>query len=131
MGQHVQDGTYRLERHDGLGHAVAKGKPIKPRGLNKNETWLWKLVVQNWTGAIDTAQLRQLCAAWHCFVVAADKARQDPMVPEHRIAFCQYSATFDKLASKFGLNPSDRSRIKVPHGPDGQSDDLRFFGMTG
>ena len=131
LGQHVVDGTYRPNRHDGHCEVVARGKPIKPDDLSKEEEWLWQLVVNDRCAAIDTAQLRQLCRAWHCLVAAGNAAREDPLHKEHRIAFCQYSAAFDKLAQQFGLSPVSRTRIKQPYQLQEDGDNSRFFGISG
>ncbi len=112
------------------GEPIVKGKPTMARGLNDNGKWLWKSVVQSWMGEIDTAQLRVLCETWQLLRVAYREAKNDPTSKETRSQYIAYQQAFDKLASRFGMTPSDRAKIRMPTNQS-TDDEQEYFGVVG
>ena len=131
LAMHKHEGTYRPERHDNLQEPAVSGKPIRPRGLNYQERWIWDLVAANWMGEIDTAQLRELCQFWSLMHESLKLAKKDPTDSDCRQAAVQYAQQFDRLASKFGLNPRDRAYLAKPRDAGKQTTDDEYFGVVG
>ena len=113
------------------GELQARGSPIRPLRLGKHESWLWSLVVQDWMGEIDTPELITLCETWGMLRRCASRARRDPHDRDTRMNYLAYMAEFNRLASRFGMTPSDRAKIRIPIDQDKGSDEDKYFGVVG
>jgi phage terminase small subunit len=127
-------GTYRQDR-DG-DELPVDGEPIRPRGLTKDERWLWDSVVLAYRGTgvlatIDTAALLSACELWSLYRSALAIVKLDPTDKEARIAVISYWTSFERAASRLGLNPSDRARMNVEMrtAKEPQSKDRFFKGV--
>ena len=127
VAQHVRDGTFRPERHAGAAAAVGgppKKPPTKPKTLVGEGARLWRAVCESLAGVIgpaDGAALLQLCLAHdevvRCFGAMSQHA---PGSEEHgRLAraLASVTATFDRLAVRFGVTPLDRERLPAARTP--------------
>jgi len=66
----------------------------------------------NVLGELDTAVLWSACEMWELYRQVMDKAKLDPINADNRIAVTAYWQKFEVAASRLGLNPSDRQRLK-------------------
>ena len=126
------EGRFRKDRHaDRADEPTAEGKPTRPRTLDKEASWFWRvhvrpLIKAGVATALDQSALWQLCELWSLYRRAAEVANDDPTDKDARIAVTQYRAAWDSLASRFGLTPADRARLRVE--PKAPSADAEFFG---
>ena len=117
--QHELEGTYRKDRHgDRALEPAAAGVPAKPKGLSKEAAALWdhvvtELVTNGTAKRMDTAALQALCEVWGLYRKAVAAANKYPIDKEVRCAVTAYLAQFERLASRFGLTPESRARIRV------------------
>jgi phage terminase small subunit len=129
------DAQKRLEGNPGKrplgGEAEAHGTPRRPARMSKEAGWLWNLVVQNWMGELDTAELMTLCDTWELLRAATRKAKRDPCNPELRNSFVRYKGEFDKLAARFGMTPADRAKIRIPSEEKADNKEGKYFGVVG
>lgn len=114
---HLANGTFRASRHLNPLALQAAGEPTKPRGLNKDESWMWDQVVTAWKGAnilasLDTAICRACCEQWGLYCASLKIAKTDPVDKDARIAVTSYYRAWELAARKLGLNPVDRGRLK-------------------
>lgn len=124
--QHKAQGSFRPDRHGPDRSAMkADGRPVKPRGLSKAESWAWRFIVNDLdrltvARRLDTPALTALCVWWARYTEnAAELAKHLPTDPAYYRLLIQMQMcwkTFDALASKFGLSPSDRTRIRLEDG---------------
>jgi P27 family predicted phage terminase small subunit len=93
------------------------GELLMPKGMLKEEKWLWSLVVDSFRdagilAAIDAALLRSACELWNLYRKAFKLAKKDPTDKDARIAVTNYWHAFETAASRLGMNPLDRSRLR-------------------
>lgn len=129
------DEQKRLEGNPGRrplgGEVQAGGKPRRPKQMSKEAGWLWQLVVTQWMGELDTAELIVLCNTWEMLCAATRVAKRDPLDPDASRIYLRYKAEFDKLASRFGMTPADRAKIRVPTENEGDDRESKYFGVVG
>jgi P27 family predicted phage terminase small subunit len=114
----VLEGTARA---DDLGcEPQPAGKPIMPRGMDSEAKKLWRAVVPELTAmriaaGIDAHELQAMCEWWARYRHAAKRlaAADDSDFYRWSIAAGMCWKNFSSIASKFGLNPADRSRLRV------------------
>jgi phage terminase small subunit len=123
---HILEGTFDKRRHAGQVDVLAEGVPTPPRDLKGAALKFWKrvapeLVRAGIAKAIDAPELTLMCQ-WHA---RSEKyGRQlDRLQPTARafqaifLAAHLAATRFNKISSKFGLNPTDRARIRVQAAP--------------
>jgi phage terminase small subunit len=116
--EHLLNSTFRADRHgDRAAGAVADGVPTRPSGLNAAERWFWDevvggLVALGFAKRIDTATLRAAAEFWSLYRGALAVAKKNPTDQAARSAVVAYHASWQSAASRFGLSPSDRMRIR-------------------
>lgn len=115
----IAQGTYRAKRSGNPKDKVdVKGAPKKPHFENPYADALWdetvkELVELGVATKIDAPLLRTMCELWGLYRMAYEIAEKDPTDKDARIAVVSYVAKFEQVAARFGLNPSDRGRIKI------------------
>lgn len=62
---------------------------------------------------VDLALLQSTCEMWGLYRSAFALAAANPIDKDARIAVTSYWAKFEQGAARFGMNPSDRQRIKA------------------
>jgi len=132
--------TKKLEGNPGkrpLSEAEPKaaGRPMRPESLTGDAAWLWDQVVEELGSSgvakqIDTAMLWSLCEMWGFYRRAAKAAEEHPFDKDVRIAVTGYWSAFERAASKFGLDPATRSRLRTGN-EDKPEDPLARFGIVG
>ena len=120
-------GGFRPARHaKRINEPQFDGKPIKPRGMDKESSRLWDAVVPQLLARrvvteIDSAILTSMCQLWSLYLSAVKAATSDPTSKEARGAVTGYWSAFDRAASHCGLNPVDRARLSAPPADDQDS----------
>jgi phage terminase small subunit len=115
-------GTFRADRHGARAQAPAVGGlPEKPKGLKSTAAWLWELVISEYSekgilARLDTPALWSMCEMWGLYRTAVEAATKQPADRDMRLAAVSYKQSFDAAAARFGLNPSDRSKLQSPAG---------------
>jgi P27 family predicted phage terminase small subunit len=125
---HILEGTFDRRRHAGQADALASGTPVPPKYLKGAALKFWKRVVPELVRAgiakaIDAPELTLMCQ-WHARYEKYGKQldRLQPTAKAFQAVFLAAhlsSTRFNKIASKFGLNPIDRARIRVQAAPSG------------
>ncbi len=116
-------GTFRPGKHgDRLAEPAVEGLPEKPVGLKPDAEWLWDLVLAEYANAgplkrIDTAAVMAACDLWSKYRAASKLADANPVDKETRIAVTAYYAAWERAASKIGINPVDRRRVRTEGEP--------------
>jgi len=124
--QHRLAGTFRADRHgDRLDGVVATGTPERPPcgELDDTAIWLWDLVVKclptGALGRLDSAVLFGVCRAYSLWLQTERQidGEADPFERRRLIRTAGILwERFSRNAAKFGMNPSDRARLKAPAG---------------
>lgn len=132
VGEHLANGTYRPSRHGTVAAAdpgdAPEPPPERPAWLSGDESAAWDAIVPCVAGRVkrsDVPALVDLCRWW------VRMGRMARRVDEMEAASPYYvqaltgagicSTNFDRLASKFGMTPADRAKLRVvdaaPAGP--------------
>jgi hypothetical protein len=126
---HLRDGTYRADRHGPIPDEEPAGPPpAKPKDLTGVAEKFWNLVVAlvgPTLRAADAPQLVQMCrwwARWKECEQAIDELAEgvEPGSMQYTrllnsAVVC--SANFDRVASRFGLTPADRAKLRAEAAP--------------
>lgn len=112
-------GTYRYsDSGDPEEKPEADGAPQKPVFASVHASELWdktvtELVAMQVAARIDSALLRSMCELWGLYRISYEIAESDPTDKDARIAVVAYWAKFEQAAARFGMNPSDRGRLRI------------------
>jgi P27 family predicted phage terminase small subunit len=124
LDEHKLAGTYRPGRHGNDSQSwEPTGEPSPPYELTEDAAELWEqlvpvLVQRGVATAVDSAELAAMCTFWRRFRQASraldeltdcGDLKACRLLRQANIAFKAFSA----IAAKFGLNPSDRSRLRL------------------
>ncbi|MCI0352272.1 MAG: P27 family phage terminase small subunit [Acidobacteriales bacterium] len=120
----ILDGTFRHDRHGEAEEVwLPHGTPAKPKWLEGEAGELWDLLIPAFqrrgvTAEVDAAELSALCEWWGRYrELSKQLAALDGVIGEsYEIAFRLANTAwknFSTAAAKFGLNPSDRSRLRL------------------
>lgn len=135
--EHKLHGTFRTDRHGPVDHPMDNmdGEPVMPAGMPDQAVKLWKVIVPQLMKAknaveIDSTQLAAMCRWWAQYNELMSRVESEaPYDSEtdnkqwrlEKRARAAWSA-FDSIASRFGMTPSDRARlrsdVKAPKGVD-------------
>lgn len=121
--QHKKDGTYQASRHARRVDSEAAGGPLgePPTDLDETGQHLWRQVVdllpEDVVQKIDGATLRAMCEWWSQLRTIWDEMRDYRPTDEQYYRLNQMAAIaskhFNAAASRFGMTPSDRAKIKI------------------
>lgn len=128
---HVQDGTYRADRHADRGLAIEHIADIKPpKGLTKDARKLWKIVMPPLcsTGLVSILDYPALEEAFRAYGIAqqclqnvqsqndgdiaiylAGRKRMDSNLVNE---YLKHMDRFDRIMMKFGMTPVERAKIR-------------------
>ncbi len=114
---HILAGTFRADRHDG--EPVAEGVPVRPPDMKGEAKALWdsitpQLVANGTAKNLDTSALVACCELWGLYRAAYAVASAAPADKDARIALTAYYAAWERAATRLGLSPADRARLRVP-----------------
>lgn len=133
---HKRDGSARKDRHKKtVEHTFAGGAPKMPTGLNSSQIQLWKVVCERipheYLGEIDTYALCMLVDAWKEWQRYRELVDNTEPTAKGFWNFicCKQSAakTLDRMLSKFGATPRDRTMIKEIVAGDSDGDLSSIF----
>ncbi len=98
---------------------IAEGAPVKPADLPPEAEILWDHVIEwaPWVRAIDQPLMEEMCRAWVLARKAYEWALEDPLEVSFGKRYVEYIRVFESMASRLGLTPADRAKIKY----DGES----------
>lgn len=126
-------GTYRDDRHGERGDSEPPlGVPVRPDGLTDEESECWYRhigqVIANGAGEADTDRLVGLCK-WHARYRRYEAELGEKPGDYKLLVMCVTAwKQYEQSASKLGIGPVDRAKLRVPKQekkkPDGKS---RFF----
>lgn len=108
-------GGYRKERHAGRDkEPVATGEPVQVIPLGDDGKALWdfvvpKLIASKVARSIDSPALTAMCFWWDEW----RKADSIEVARYRRLALRDTFAMWQSLASRFGLTPSDRTKLQA------------------
>lgn len=141
-GMHKVDGTFRADRHGeraDAGHDFFQ-VPTKPKDLKGEGAKLWKLVVDNLaasrsTSKLDTASLHAMCKFWNRYLELDQRATENAFDDEFAEVLEERALkawrAFDRIASRFGMTPADRAKLKVSPSEKKQVSPLESLGIVG
>lgn len=116
---HIAEGTHRHNEHGDIGDAVlATGCPEKPHfaSIAASDHWdevVPQLVSLGVAAQVDRSHLIAMCELWGLYRSAYDIAESHPTDKDARIAVSTYFTKWESAAARVGMNPSDRSRLKI------------------
>lgn len=120
----ILDGSWRPDR-DGSpsSQAVADGDPKPPPYLKGEALAFWNQVVpglvdNNVAKTRDSAELALMCEWWgrlRKFTRQLDRMKgNDKRLYQMTVLVSIATDKFDKIASRFGLTPADRAKLRIP-----------------
>lgn len=133
----VLEGKFRSDRHGTAAEVWQPiGLPTMPDWLSNEAKKLWETVVEQLarrgvaTGA-DVAELTALCDWWGRYraaLIELDKIADKTSNEYYRLSILAGAAwkNFAGVSAKFGLNPSDRAKLRFDSGSE-KEDDLQSF----
>lgn len=137
IASHVLEGTARDDRHGDIADAwQPDGAPEMPSWLKDAARDLWQQLAPRLVGSkvatgVDSAELAALCDWWARYreaSIVADAVQDKQSTEFYRCSILASMAwkNFATAAAKFGLNPSDRARLKIG-GEAAKEDELLAF----
>ncbi len=129
LEQHIKDGTYRRDRHGPRPEEIARtpvservvpANPERPEDLTGVAGEVWDKLIGLLGEAVhdrDRPLLAELCRWWaelkRVQTALAESAPGEKGYNQLLIAGGICSDKLDKLASRFGLTPADRAKLKA------------------
>lgn len=142
---HKLHGTYNPSKHGPEEHPMDDfdGFPEMPRDLPAAAKKFWRSIVpqlvrRSCAVEIDTTQLAAMCRFWaHYQTLIKRMEKQSPFDDESDLAQWRLEKraramwqAFDSIASRFGLTPADRMRLRVaPPAGNAPANPLDVFGI--
>jgi P27 family predicted phage terminase small subunit len=136
----ILEGNFRPSRHGDLSATwQPDGEPIKPDWLTGDGAKLWdalvpQLAARGVATQIDEAELAAACNWWSLYRatwIELSSIREKQSTEFYRVAILASMAwkNFASAAAKFGLNPSDRARLRLGNG-ETSKDQLAEFAAS-
>lgn len=140
LRQHKRDRTYRADRHgDRVPDEAFDGDLERPDDLSVDELAVWQLVVdtspEGVLRAIDASELTG-CCWWYgeyCKAMRAMRPMRVTVKAYYRLANLAAIAWkhFAAAASRFGMTPADRARLKMIPKQEKADDPLESLKLIG
>lgn len=138
---HKLHGTFRKDRHGDreASEEAFQGRPVKPDWLDEDAGQLWdELTSQMVPGKIakrvDSTQLAVMCRWWARYKYLMDRVEKesfdDEVCDKLEARAKRAWATFDSIASRFGMTPSDRAKLRLKQDKN-EDDHFGEFGIVG
>ncbi len=116
----VLQGTYRRDR-DGplpadlpqLDGEIATPDFPDPAALEMWNTHIQQLIDARVVKPTDVPLAISMCELWGLYRSSYEAARKSPTDQDTRVALCSYWTKFEQASARFGMNPSDRSRLRL------------------
>jgi phage terminase small subunit len=125
----ILEGTYRRDRDGDLDSIVlGEGEPRKPDDLDGLagefwDAWVPHLVALGVAKEIDSLALEQMCFWWGSakeLRKILQKISKAALTKEYfrvQVLTAQADKSFNHIASRFGLTPADRARLRTENSP--------------
>lgn len=118
MGRSGRPRVIHLDDGDVLQLPALDSLPEKPVFTSGAASQLWDDVAETLyeekkLTLVDLALLQSTCELWGLYRSAFQCAVNDPIDKDARIAVTAYWAKFEQGAARFGMNPSDRQKIRA------------------
>jgi P27 family predicted phage terminase small subunit len=141
---HQLHGTLRPTRHGPTEHPIDEliGLPEMPPGMPEQAVKLWNAIVPQLVKAkvavnLDSTELAAMCRWWCRYeeiMTEVESAAPYDKETENRQARLERRAkaawhTFDSIASRYGLTPADRARLRTENKKTVGDDPLAEFGI--
>lgn len=131
---HKLDGTYRPREHDqGADNLAAVGECLPTRELGVEGTAWFHAVIAAYPGGTlgesDSEALTR-CCEWVDRSHALAKLERESGEPMIRDAE-KCDKMFLAFATRFGLTPTERGKVKIPVASGDDKKEKKFFGVTG
>lgn len=125
--QHKRDGSYRADRHAKRADSSSNLSALrKPAGLSEIQSELWDAVATTLPpgvlGSIDATGMLGLVRWYELYHRTMQTVESNPTDTQ---AMKQAKTAWDsfwRVASEFGIGPSNRARLKAPVDPGGEDD---------
>lgn len=120
VAAHIAEGTWRDDRHGDQAETVEfDGSPKQPDGLKGESLAFWKtyipqLVKKGLARSIDAPALELMCYAWGRMKALESLITKAPDDRILTLQFIKWAGLFNEISGKFGMNPQDLARLRVP-----------------
>lgn len=136
------DGTFRKDRHGDRLDASHEffAIPSSPTNLGKDGKKLWDMVVDELAAAkvvseLDAPALQAMCQWWQRYLditaAIADMQIEDEEVEQLENRARRAWQSFDKVAARFGMTPSDRAKLVTAPKEGCDESPLSSLGIVG
>jgi phage terminase small subunit len=127
--QHKAEGTYRTTRHASRAEmAIRAGVPEMPTDLDEEGRRVWERITSELPAEVlsklDTFALADMSRTWSLLCKYQKLVADDPLDDKTARLLNATQGIWLKYAARFGLSPTDRSRIKTPPQQDDQIDPI-------
>lgn len=118
----IASGTNRKHRHGDPSEAFDPAElPTKPHFASVDAEALWDssvvpLIDAGVAKAVDQPLLQSMCELYGLYRSSFEIAVQDPIDKDARIAVATYWGKFETAASRCGIGPTDRARLRIETG---------------
>lgn len=115
----IAQGTYRADKSGALDEKpLIDGEVSAPEFRNPHAAELWEshvepLIEVGVVKPTDVAMAKSMCQMWGLYCESFELAALAPADKDARIAVTSYWTKFEAAAARFGMNPSDRSRLRT------------------
>lgn len=120
LALHDAEGTWRDDRHGDPAETVEfDGVPKRPAKLDGEAKEFWdtyvpRLVKKGLAKTIDSPALELMCFAWGRLKAMEKLVIKEPEDRVLTLQFIKWAGLFNELSGKFGMNPQDLARLRVP-----------------
>lgn len=120
---HILEGSFRKDRHGAKGDAPSVAGDVIVPDLEEHAKKMWgevigPLVKLGIVTSADVPAAQAMCESWGLMRRSFAALESDPCDKLARTAYTAYCQLFDKFASRFGLTPADRQRLKFEKPPE-------------
>jgi P27 family predicted phage terminase small subunit len=121
----ILEGTFRRDRDGDPDAPVAGGEALMPKSLKGDARKFWQayvpdLISRGLARTVDTPALTAMCEWWaryRRYAAALDKTRANLKGGQGILTRCvMASKQFEGLATRFGLTPCDRAKLRADAG---------------
>jgi hypothetical protein len=116
-------GQFRPDRH-GAEEPAAVGSLSKPEGLDEDASWFWdqhaQQVKANGAGGGDMSVFISACFWWSLFCVARKAVVEGDADYRTFIKMSMAWKNFERAASRLGLSPTERAKLRPQGGGKGK-----------
>ena len=113
VGIYRPDKSGALDAKPKLPDRVETPELRNPHAAELWETHCLPLINAGVIKTTDVAMAKSMCQLWGLYCEAFEVAHMSPTDKDARISVTSYWTKFEAAAARFGMNPSDRSRLRI------------------